>query len=660
MEQALKILIIDDDEVDRLLITRALKGTSLSYSITEKVDAASGINHLVQNNYDCVFLDYLLPGTDGLTFLKQVRAMDIKTPVVIVTSQGDEKIAVEMMKAGASDYVIKTQINTHSIAQILRNVIKLRDVDRQREDAELALKVSEARLAEAQKIARIGNWECSYKQNAVYLSDEVYRIFEIDKDTFTPTIQNCLALLHPDEIAIVQQTVRTAKVDDEISLDLRVPLKNGCVKFATAQAYLVLDDNQETDKIIGTIQDITARKLVEQELIEAKRAAEESTIIKETFLANMSHEIRTPMNAIIGFTKLLLQQEVNAEQKKYLDAIHYSGENLLVIINDILDLSKIQSGKLIFEESEFNLSETIRPMLLLLEQKAKERSIELIYEEDNVIPLQFKGDSVRLNQVLVNLIGNAIKFTENGYVKLQVKVLKYSSEDALVKFVVEDSGIGIKEDKLFTIFESFSQATNETTRKYGGTGLGLTIVKSIVELQKGTIKVNSKIGKGTSFTVQLPFKRSVAISQNKGKLQKHSVSDEVKKGIEGINVLLVEDNGVNQLLAKAVLKKASCNVTIAENGVIALDALKKDSFDIILMDIQMPEMDGYEATRIIRKELGPPYSEIPIMAITAHAMVEEIDKCIQAGMNDYISKPFDADELLLKMAALVKNMQVKQ
>lgn len=658
MERLIRILIIDDDEVDRMAVVRALKGSTLNYTVTEAQDAELGINSLAANSYDCVFLDYLLPGTDGLTLLKKVRGLGIKTPIVIITSQGDEKIAVEMMKAGASDYVIKTQINAHGIAQILRNVIKLQDMERQREETEMALKISEARLAEAQKIARIGNWEFNFNTKAIYWSEEVYRIFNVDPAVFTPAFDNYLSLLHPDDISLVKSTVNKVNIGDHINIDFRIPLKGGNIKFVTAHGYLVLDADQKVEKLIGTIQDITSRKLVEKELIEAKQTAEESMMVKERFLANMSHEIRTPMNAIIGFTRLLMQQDLSAEQKKYIDAIHYSGENLLVIINDILDFSKIQSGKLTLEETYFYLPEILSPLLDIFEPKAKEKNIELLYELENTIPLSFKGDPVRLNQVLLNLFSNAVKFTENGYIKLQVRVIRYDDHEAMMEFVVEDSGIGIPKNKLTSIFDSFTQASSDTTRKYGGTGLGLTIVKSIIELQEGSIEVKSKVGKGTAFTILLPFKRSALPSKEQKHEAKHLIKDEITEAMKGINILLVEDSKMNQLLANLVLTRAGCHVTLAENGVIAVESLKNNSFDIILMDIQMPEMDGYQATHMIRYELGAPYSEIPIMAMTAHALTEEKDKCLEAGMNDYISKPFEVHELFSKVVALVKKDNV--
>lgn len=653
MNRILKILIIDDDEVDRIIVKRALKATEFQYEITENSDPNAAFENLKKNNYDCVFLDYLLPGTDGLSLLKKARAEGVRSPMVIVTSQGDEKIAVEMMKAGASDYVIKTQINAHAIAQILRNVIRLQDIENQKYETEQALKVSESRLAEAQRLARIGNWEFHLADKSVYWSEEVFRIFDRDVESFVPNKLNFLDCIHPDDQPIVIGALKKAIKNELINVDFRIITPEDEIKFANSQGYSIFNTDNKPVKIVGTIQDITERKRVEQELIDAKRVAEESMKVKQQFLANMSHEIRTPMNAIIGFTRILLKDSLSAEMKKYLEAIHFSSENLLVIINDILDFSKIESGKLTLEEVEFCLQEVIHPIIELFQPKVKEKDIELIYKIENNVPDYFLGDPFRLNQVIINLISNALKFTEKGSITLMIKVLEQEENIASLEFSVQDTGIGIPSNKLESIFDSFTQASSDTTRKYGGTGLGLAIVKNILELQGGKIWVESEIGKGSRFTFNLPLKKN--LSGNVKKLSSSLTNDKsLAINLDKVKVLLVEDNEINQLLAETVLRTAGCDVAIADNGKIALEKLREYHADIVLMDIQMPEMDGYEATSFIRNNFKAPYNQVPIIAMTAHAMSPESGKCIQAGMNDYISKPFDANDLYHKISSLVK------
>ena len=389
-----------------------------------------------------------------------------------------------------------------------------------------------------------------------------------------------------------------------------------------------------------------------EELTGAKKIAENSVKTKEIFLANMSHEIRTPMNAIVGFTGLLLSSNPNREQKEYLDAINTAGKNLLVIINDILDFSKMQSGKMVFEKIEFRLSHVISTIIELMLPKSMEKNIKLSGKIDKTIFDYLIGDPTRLNQILLNLVGNAIKFTEEGEVKMVVDLINETGHSVDLKFSVSDTGIGIPGNKLSTIFEEFTQASSETTRKYGGTGLGLTIVKELVEIQGGDIFVESKEGVGTSFIFNLSFMKG---SLQTG-IEKMENPDGNLSSIKNVlNILLVEDNPQNQLLAKKVLMNRGWNVDVAENGKVCLQKLKEKNYDIILMDIQMPEMDGYEATRIIRKVMPPPISSTPIMAMTAHAMSDEQGKCLDAGMSGYISKPFEPKVLYAKIESLIRD-----
>lgn len=641
----IRLLIIDDDDVDRMQLKRALKGSGFAYHLTEyeNINSQSDLLHLA--NFDCIFLDYLLPGINGLELLRRIREAGVKSPIVMVTSQGSETIAVELMKSGASDYVIKSDINGNSISQVLRNTLHISRITKEREETELALRISEARLAEAQRIARVGNWEYDLKSDSFYCSAEILNILEAEEN-FQITVESFLSFVHHEDRQLVAEAWADLFTNSAIKVDYRIVTSRG-IKYAHSQGYAIKNKEGATLKIVGTSQDITERKLIEQELTNAKSIAESSMKVREVFLANMSHEIRTPMNAILGFTRLLYETNLTPEQKGFIDAIHFSGDNLLVIINDILDLSKIQSGKLTIEKCEFNLNELFTGIVGVLRPKAQEKGLRFITRIDQNIPSVIKGDPVRLNQILTNLITNAIKFTSKGSVSLEISSATAVGPDVLLAFQITDTGIGISQEKLSSIFETFVQASSDTTRKYGGTGLGLAIVKSLVELQDGKISVESNPGVGSSFTVHLPY----------GKVDHEVVHlspqnfhhNDTYEQLRGIAVLIAEDNAVNQLLVKKVLEKPGCHIDIASNGLEAVTYIKSKKYDIVLMDIQMPEMDGYEATAYIRNQLPEPFCRIPIIAMTAHAFGSDITKCISAGMNDYISKPFRAEDLFSKI-----------
>ncbi len=655
MNQIIKLLVIDDDEVDRLQLKRSLKKSGLPCEITECDDLQKVSSAVVETTFDCIFLDYLLPGENGLSLLGKIRDLGVNTPIVIITSQGSERIAVELMKAGASDYIVKDQINETSIGKIITTILRASIAEREKEKAVQALKISEAKLAEAQRIAKIGSWEIDVCSSAVYWSDQTYLIFEQTKDAFFPTLHNYAQFLDPAEFASCRSELNRAFQGGNINIDLTIYVPSG-TKSINVQGYAVQNDKNTDLKVFGTIQDITERKRAELELLNARKLAENSLNVKELFLANMSHEIRTPMNAVIGFTQLLYETPLTNEQKGFVDAIRFSGDNLLVIINDILDLSKIQSGKMKFEKIEFDLIRLLKSVNTTLTSKAELKGLRLNLDLGPGVPSFVIGDPVRLNQILTNLINNAVKFTERGYVALQVSLKKEHDDSVCIEFNVKDTGIGIPTDKQEHIFESFVQGSNETSRKYGGTGLGLTIVKNLIELQGGSITLSSSPGVGSTFTVALTFEKSsndnIHVKEEVDLLRMESLQD-----LENANILVVEDNHVNQLLVKRVLDKTGCHVDIVSNGLESIESIKTGKYDLVLMDLQMPEMDGYAATTYIRTNLPAPLCDIPIIAMTAHALTSEIDRCIAIGMNDYISKPFKQEVLFSKIAKIInKNL----
>ena len=379
---------------------------------------------------------------------------------------------------------------------------------------------------------------------------------------------------------------------------------------------------------------------------EAKRVAENAVKSKQQFLSNMSHEIRTPMNAIIGFTKVLLKIDFSPRQKEYLQAIKMSGDALIVLINDILDLAKVDAGKMIFEQIPFKMAISISAMLHLFESKIREKNIVLIKEYDANIPEVLVGDPVRLHQIILNLVSNAVKFTNKGKIVVSVRFLNEDENNVSIEFSVKDTGIGISEEKIERIFENFQQASSGTSRLYGGTGLGLAIVKQLVEAQGGTISVKSKLNEGSTFGFILSFLKTKADAE----LEIGTM--ELDPDMKDIRVLVVEDIALNQLLMKTLLDDFGFECDIADNGLIAIEKLSSNTYDVILMDLQMPEMNGFEATEYIRNTMK---SDIPIIALTADVTTVDLEKCRFVGMNDYISKPVDEKVLYTKIVGFVKN-----
>jgi PAS domain S-box-containing protein len=437
--------------------------------------------------------------------------------------------------------------------------------------------------------------------------------------------------------------------------------KNGKLTDVLFNGSVYKDDRGNVLGVVIVARDVTDQKRIATELTEAKESAELATGIaeeakskaeeavksKQQFLSNMSHEIRTPMNAIIGFTKVVLKTDLSEKQIEYLTAIKISGDALIVLINDILDLAKVDAGKMTFEETPFKMSLSISAMLHLFETKIQEKNLELIKEYDNRIPEVLVGDPVRLHQIILNLVSNAVKFTTKGKITVSIRLLEEDHEKVTIEFAVSDTGIGITKNKIEKVFENFQQATSGTSRLYGGTGLGLAIVKQLVEGQHGSISVKSTIGEGSTFSFILTFRKT------KEEAVLVTEIEELDTEIKNAKVLVVEDIPLNQLLMRTVLDDFGFELDIADNGKIAIEKLNKKSYDIILMDLQMPEMNGFEATEYIRKKMK---SNIPIIALTADVTTVDLAKCKAVGMNDYIAKPIDERLLYNKIIGLIKKI----
>lgn len=433
--------------------------------------------------------------------------------------------------------------------------------------------------------------------------------------------------------------------------EIQLRKKDGSMIWVLISGAPLINREGEVIGSLGIHYDITARKKLERQLAKAKQQAEQARATEQQFLANMSHEIRTPMNAVIGMTHLLYDTPINEQQKEYLDALRFSGDTLMGIINNILDFSKIGAGELEIEEKPFNLIQLAQLLKQTFQFKLKNKPVSVVLNYDRRISNLVVADSTRINQILTNLMGNASKFTDSGTIGLSVELKEIQGDLYLVKFEVHDTGIGIPADKMETIFQSFKQADVKIARKFGGTGLGLAIVKQLVEILGGTIAVRSREGAGTTFSVELPLKNSGRRAVEK-EIGKDNIGEEAKVFLSGLNVLVVEDNLMNQRLISKILDVWTCDYDIAGDGQAALQKTMETKYDLILMDIHLPGIDGCETTELMRSDAANPNQKSLIIALTAAALLEEKKRALKSGMNDFLSKPFSP--LSLRKLALQK------
>lgn len=564
--------------------------------------------------------DKIIPNMDSVPF----RSMLNKQLERNVVKANGEHLTVEM------SVIEVAQNNNKHYCYFLKDISE-------RKRAEDHLKRQEEKYRNIIANMNLGLLEVDNNETIRYANQSFCNVSGYDVDELmgkNPT----LLFLHGDQnIAFVRDQIQLRKKGVSSVYQMPVKNKRGEIRWWAISGAPNYDDNGNQLGSIGIHLDITDQKKLEEDLIQEKANALEASKAKEVFLANMSHEIRTPLNAIIGFLRELKRLDLTDTQRQFVENSYYASEHLLSIINNILDISKIESGEMTLNHHTFSLVESTQKVITILSPKAKQKKIKLETQFSEDLFSELQGDSLKIEQVLFNIVGNSLKFTDKGKITIACKVLKDFKNYQHISICITDTGIGMSEDYIKHIFKKFNQEDSSVSRKYGGTGLGMAITKQLIGLMKGEILIKSEKNIGTEITMILNLDKGKENIPSKNIKQTEDIS------VKGTAVLLVEDNELNQLVAENSLTYFGCHVTKADNGRIALEILSQQEFDIILMDVQMPELDGIETTKILRNELG---RTTPIIALTANAFKTEIDNCISAGMNGYVTKPFNEEDLL--------------
>lgn len=638
-----QLLIIEDNLADarylKIMLDEAefpIRESVHKMSLNEGIDAYN-------KDFDAVFLDLSLPDSRGFDTLQRFLHKHPKANVIVMTGFSDREMGIRAVKAGAQDFIIKGEYEPDSLVRSLLYAIERNNI----------LK----RLEETQRIAKIGSWQYNFESQEVTVSDDFHQLFEIPthigKRFRYKDVNNYKSYAFYEFFKSITIDVYNNFIQNGDKGIIRRELET--VSYGEQRAFEVqayISGFQGNSPILhGILQDITQSRLT-QKFKKEKELAEESARMKEVFITNVSHEMRTPMNAILGMSNILLNTQMTSEQLECVSSIQRSSELLLGIVNDILEISSLKNGKISFEQKEFDLSQLVNDLSDVMQYKLTEKEMLLSIKIEDSVPKILIGDPLRLNQVLYNLVGNAIKFTDYGKIEVRIRNIGNTNDSIQLQFEVEDTGIGIPADKIDSVFETFARVRSKD-RLYEGTGLGLSISKNIVLQTGGKIWLESVINKGSTFYFSMPFK----IATNQIEVEKvNKYENYVVNPNYAFKLLLVEDNKLNQLVAKKTLEKQWANITlkIANHGQEAVEILKEESFDIILMDIQMPVMDGYETTAYIRQQM-PDRAHIPILAMTAFAHISKEDKFKEFGLDDFVLKPFDPEDFYHKVAIYSKN-----
>jgi two-component system sensor histidine kinase/response regulator len=781
-----KVVVVDDCPEDRAEVRRLLlRGSDRRYAFVEAATGLDGVEACASatgSPPDCLILDYNLPDMDARAVLGLLRGTGRMAvcPVVVITGNAGAAIGAAVLREGAQDFVGKNWLTEESLTRAVENAIERHAMARELADREAAILEAQARLTAALEAGGMGSWEMDVPADRLWWDLPLTRLFGRSADEVKElSLNRLLSFIHPDDREDYREAFRAScEQSEDFKVEHRIQRPDGTIIWMTTQGRLVRDHDGLPRRMTGVCVDINERKNSEQAVREghrlrsAKEAAEAAAKLKGEFLANMSHEIRTPMNGVIGMIDLLLDTELNDLQRSYAETVHSSAEALLTVINDILDISKIDAGKMTLESTSFDPRELLEKVTDLLVPRAHQKGLSIDWRIDPDIPGQLVGDPVRIRQVLTNLAANAIKFTDHGEVFVEAKLVRGENVERMLRISVSDTGIGIRRENHDRIFDSFTQVEGDADRKHGGTGLGLTICQHLVGLWGGKIGLESEPGKGSRFwfdidagntevandgsavatlnglrvllvddndsdhhqsraaliswncrvelarsyaeavsaletapqddsfalviindelpdgnaesmamgiralarhsdvplvlltqqksrwhnddrsgpfaaTLTKPVSRShlynilchIITSREKRRLQNEDFAAEREVLPAPLTVLLAEDNVINRRVAVGMVERLGCRVTCVNNGKEAVEASARDRYDVILMDVQMPEMDGYAATAEIRRREQGTGSHVPIIAMTAHAMCVDRDRCLLAGMDGHLPKP---------------------